>query len=161
MNRRLGFLSVVTCLLALICLSAHQWRKGEPKRDCLAALLQFQTSLDSPDSRLLLKEVVVPQVVMGKTPQEQAEFIRKALRNEISEDGVLLIAKHGTFGPLNQIFPGRGAAWAREAGVNPDDCVAFRCDRESLRTEVVFEVQGQTYRIVRCNNVNNLPGEKL
>jgi hypothetical protein len=89
------------------------------------------------------------------------EFIRKARKGEISEDGLRLMAKRGSFGPLSQIFPNDGTAWARQAGVNPENCVAFRCDGQRFRTEVVLEAQGQSYRIVRCNNVNNLAGEKL
>ena len=161
MKRRLAFLSIATCILAVICLWEYQWRKSEPKRHCLAVLRQFQASLNSPDSDLLLKQVAIPQAVQGKTPQEQAEFLRKALKGEISEDGLRLMAKRGSFGPLSEIFPDDGTAWAKQAGVNPENCVAFRRDGQRFRTEVVLEVQGQTYRIVRCNNVNNLAGREL
>jgi len=158
MKRRLAFLSIATCVLTVICLWEYQWRRSEPKRHCLDALRQFETSLNSSESSLLLKQVAIPQAVRGKTPQEQAEFIRKALRSEISEDGLRLIAKHGSFGPLNQIFPDEGAAWARQAGVNPDDCVALKSENRGLKAEIVMEIHGETYRVVRCNNVKQLAG---
>jgi hypothetical protein len=161
MKRHLAVLSIATCVLTMIGLWAYQWRKSEPKRHCLAALRQFETILNLADSSLLLKEVAVPQAVQGKTPQEQAEFIRKALKSEISENGLRLIARLGSFGPLNQIFPVEGAAWAKQAGVDSENCLAFRRDGKPFRTEIVLEAQGQTYRVVRCNNVNSLVGDKL
>lgn len=122
----------------------------------MQALQVFRAALESSDSKLLLKLVAVPQAVRGKTPQEQAEFIRKALNNEISEDGLRVIASQGSFGPLSGVFPAEGTAWARQAGVNPDDCVALKCSNRGLKAEVVLEVHGETYRVVRCNNVKQM-----
>ena len=156
MGRRFQLLVVAALVLTLICLLGYSWKKNEPKRRCVEALQAFRVALDSPDSEYLLRLIAAPQAVQGKMPREQAEFIRKALKSEISEDGLRLVAKRGSFGSLNQIFPDEGLAWAKQAGVNPDNCVAFRFNGKSTRTEVVFEVEGHAYRIVRCNNVNNL-----
>jgi hypothetical protein len=160
-NRRLTFSSITLCVAAVICLLEYFWRHSEPKRQCIAALETFQAALSSSDSSLLLKQIAVPKAVRGKTPQEQAEFVRKALRNELSAGGLRLLAARGSFGPLNQIFPDEGARWAAQAGVNPETCMAFRWDGRRFRTEVVLNAQGDAYRIVRCNNVNDFEKEKL
>ena len=156
MGRRFQLLVVATLVLTLICLLGYSWKRNEPKRRSVQALRVFRAALDSPDSERLLKLVAAPQAVQGKTHQEQAEFIRKALNNEISEDGLRMIAKQGSFGPLSEVFPVEGQAWAKQAGVNPDDCVALKCSNRGLKAEVVLEVHGETYRVVRCNNVKQM-----
>jgi hypothetical protein len=160
MGRRFLLLVAATLVLTLVCLLGYSWRRNEPKRRFVQALQVFRAALDSPDSERLLKLVAAPQVVQGKTPQEQAEFIRKALKNEISEDGLRVIASQGSFGPLSQIFPVKGLVWARQAGVNPNDCVALKCEHNGPIAEVVMEVRGETYRVVRCNNVKQLARER-
>ncbi len=59
----------------------------------------------------------------------QANFMSKALQNEVTEEGLRLLRRDGRFGPLQELFPEGGARWADAAGVNLDDCVAFRLDR--------------------------------
>ena len=82
--------------------------------------------------------------------------MRKALRGEISDEGIQLIAQRGSFGPLAAIFPKEGEGWARQAGVKIADCSAFKFEAGGLRTEVVLAKQGESYRVVRCNNVTQL-----
>ncbi len=158
MRRHFRFFFVAGFALASIFFLGFRWKQGEPKRHCVQALRVFRAALDSPDSEPLLKLVAAPQAVRGRTPQEQAEFIRKALNSEITEDGLRLIANQGSFGSLARVFPAEGQAWAKQAGVNPDDCVALKCEERGLKAEVVLEVHGETYRVVRCNNVKQLAG---
>jgi hypothetical protein len=92
-------------------------------------------------------------------------FIRKALRDEISPEGLVLLKKEGTFGPLTTVFPKEATNWAAQAGVKPEDCLAFRLDRtNSLRAEVVLARVPDSppatrasllpsFRILRCNDV--------
>ena len=64
------------------------------------------------------------------------------------------------------MFPAEAEGWARQAGVNPDDCVAFKLDRNGLRAEVVLlkpstlgsqsSTPEPSHRIVRVNNVKQM-----
>lgn len=92
----------------------------------------------------------------GLTELEQSDIIKKALREEITPAGVVLLKTKGKFGPLNELFPTEARTWASSVNVNPDDCVAFRIDQNGIRTEVVLLKERNTFRLIRCNNVRDL-----
>ena len=143
-------------LAGMVCLCVWlKWRSDEPRRNSLKTLAQFTTELVSGDQRVL-DRILMPEAVRSRTAPEQLEFIRKSLQDEISLEGFDELKKHAIYGSLKHLFPTEAEAWTKQAGVNPDDCVAFRLDRNGLRTEVVLARGGQNYRIVRCNNVKQL-----
>lgn len=109
----------------------------------------------------MLQTVMLPQALRGRTVSEQAEFLSKALRNEISPEGLAVLRREGKFGSLTNLFPAEARAWAEQAGVKPEDCVAFRMERDSIRAEVVLVREDEAYRVVRCNNVKQLVATKL
>ena len=100
----------------------------------------------------------MPVAIRSQTPAEQQEFIAKALQNEISPAGVLAMKHHAEFGLAKSVFPVESAAWCQQAGVNADDCVAFKMERAGIRAEVLLVREGQSYRVVRCNNVKQMAG---
>lgn len=72
-------------------------------------------------------------------------------------------AKKATFGTLRQLFPVQADRWAQQARVNPEDCIAFRMERDGIQAEVVMLKPSTTeivYRILRCNNVKQMASEK-
>jgi hypothetical protein len=105
--------------------------------------------------------------LQSRTPSEQLEFITKALSDEVSLEGLAVLKKEGRFGALKEVFPVEADGWVAQAGVKLEDYVAFRLERNGLRTEVVLACTSDsppathhsprhTYRIVRCNNVKQL-----
>ena len=144
------------------------WQQGAPKRaalavvEVLASALEDASALERP-----LQFLVLPQALQSRTPAEQAEFIRKALRDELSPEGLAVLKKQGAFGPLLEVFPQEATNWVAQAGVKPEDCVAFKLERNGQRSEVVLaRAPGSplavrpsslpSYRIVRVNNVKQL-----
>jgi hypothetical protein len=147
-----------------------RWKQDEPRRNCIHTLENFCRSLQSGDSASLLNAIVLPQAIAHRTGAEQSEFLFKALRDEISPDGLAALSQRGKFGPLKEIFPAEAARWAQMTGVKVDDCVAFRLDQVGLRTEVVLvgesprnasNIPRSPLRIVRCNNVRVVTAAKL
>jgi len=136
------------------------WKRDEPRRAAFHSLEQFAAALETGDSASLLNEIAPPQAIHGRTAAEQTEFLQKALRDEVSADGLQALKKDGVFGPAKELFPAEAANWAKQAGVRLEDCVAFKLERDGLRTEVVLVRDGQKYRIVRCNNVKQLAAAK-
>lgn len=154
------------------------WQHGQPRRIALQPVARLAFVLTNPRGSELLDAVVLPSAVRGRTPAEQTEFLTKALTDELSVEGVVALKRHAQFGPLKSIFPDEAAAWCQQAGVNVDDCVAFKLDRNGLRAEVVLvkrstlnspaaterERGGQhstaSYGIVRCNNVKQMAAAK-
>ncbi len=133
------------------------WVKVDrPRREALTALEQFRTALVGADAQVLLDKVAAPPAMEGRTATEQAEFIRKALRDEVSAEGIAALRRIGTYGPLEIVFPEEGGAWAKQAGVDPSKCVAFRAERNGIRAEVVLFEDGSSRRIVRINNVKQM-----
>ena len=148
------------------------WHMGSPRRSGLAVLQQLDSSLRSGAAAACLDQIVLPAALATRTPAEQAEFITKALRDEISREGIALLQRDGRFGSLTNLFPAEAQSWAAQAGVKTEDCVAFRLDRtHGPRAEVVLVRLPETppsgdhpplatrhaplslLRIVRVNNV--------
>jgi len=78
-----------------------------------------------------------------------------------------VLKRDGAFGPLANLFPAEAETWAKQAGVKPEDCVAFKLERNGLRAEVVLVRTPDSplvprpsslpgYRILRCNNIKQL-----
>jgi hypothetical protein len=132
------------------------WQHGQPRRDALQSISRLASNLANPQGSELLDTVLMPVAIRSQTPAEQQEFIAKALADEISSEGVLALKHHAEFGPLKSVFPDQAAAWSYQAGVNSDDCVAFKMERVGIRAEVVLLHEGQTYRVLRCNNVKQM-----
>jgi hypothetical protein len=53
------------------------------------------------------------------------------------------------------VFPQEAPFWAKAAGVEVADCVAFRGEKNGIRAEVVITTNG-AYRIIRVNNVKQM-----
>ena len=157
MKARWGF-GIAALLLVISGFLLLKWSQDEPRRDSLAALRNLRAALSSNNSESLLNAIVLPQALRGRTVPEQVEFLRKALHDEISDEGVAALKRRGKFGPLNQVFPEEGGVWAKQAGAKPEDCIAFKMERAGIRAEVVLAHEGQTYRVVRCNNVKQMAG---
>lgn len=152
--KKLGILAVVIALAVLG--SVFIWQHGQPRRAAAQALFKLASALANPDHSQLLDAIVLPDAVRGRTSAEQQEFIAKALADELSTEGVLALKRHSEFGSLALVFPNEAAAWSRQAGVDISDCVAFKMERAGIHAEVVLVRAGQTYRVVRCNNVKQM-----
>jgi hypothetical protein len=161
---------VVALLLVVVAVVWLRWKNGEPRRLAIRTLSQLDTALRTGNSPDLLKLICTPAAIQGRTAPEQTEFLTKALADEISPEGLAVLQREASFGPLTNLFPAEAENWAKQAGVKPEDCVAFKLERNGLRAEVVLaeeqEVRGQRtedrgqperhYRILRCNNVKQL-----
>lgn len=152
MKRCFAWGSVAVCMVGGGVLW-YGWKEGEPRRASLAAVERLHESLTSGAGEMLLQAVILPQTLRERTPQEQVEFLRKTLADELSAEGVAALRKEAAFGPLREIFPSEAGNWAKQAGVPLEECVAFQLERSGVRTEVVLARRGSEYRIVRCNNV--------
>ena len=133
-----------------------RWKQDEPRRASLAALKTLSAALTSNDREGVLAAVVLPQAVRGRTVPEQAEFLSKALQDEISPEGLTEIRRRGSFGTLKELYPVEGDRWAAQAGARSEDCVAFKMERGGVRAEVVLVREGEGFRVVRCNNVKQM-----
>jgi hypothetical protein len=152
--------------VALLATAVCWWVHDAPRRQSLASLARLDNALHSANRAELLDLIVLPAAVRDRTAPEQSEFLAKALNDEISPAGLAALKQHGTYGPLKKLFPAEAEGWAQQAGVNPDDCVAFKLDRHGLRAEVVLvrsaefgvrNAKGQTeYRVLRLNNVKQM-----
>lgn len=138
------------------------WKADAPRRASIATLSRLDAALHNNASGDLRHVLVMPAAVAARTDAEQSEFLRKALADEISPEGLSVLKREGQFGPLTNIFPAQAAAWSQAAGVNAGDCVAFKLERNGVCAEVVLVCDGPSkdaeapLRIVRCNNVKQL-----
>ena len=136
----------------------QRWQAEAPQRAAAEYAHLFVQRLASTDSAGVgLRDMVaMPAVYRQRTTQEQDDFIRKALKDEISGDGLRVLVQSGEFGSLREMFPAEAEAWTKPHGINPGECVAFRASRDSLQAELVLHVTQSGYRIIRCNNVRQL-----
>ena len=136
-----------------------QWKAARPKRMAIQYLDRFSEMVTAKSVEGNPCEMVLlPSVYRQRTIQEQNDFVRKALTDEISEEGVRVITSKGEFGTLREIFPMEAESWTKPHGINPDECVAFKAFRGGIRGELVLQMHGADYRIVRCNNIRQLAG---
>ena len=157
---------IALLVVASIAAAVFWWVHDAPRRDSLASLARLDSALHSSSRADLLDLIVIPAAVQGRTAPEQSEFLVKALNDEISPEGLAVLRKQGHYGPLRKLFPAEAETWARQAGVNPDECVAFKLERHGLRAEVVLlkpstpnsqlSTHEAPYRIVRINNVKQM-----
>jgi len=148
--------ATVLAVGAIIIIWQQRQPTAESRRNALQSLSRFASTLESMHNSELLDMVFIPVAIQDRTPAEQQEFLDKALKDEISPAGVLALKRHAEFGDLKSVFPKEAAAWCRQAGVNADDCVAFKMEHDGIRAEVVLLREGETYRVVRCNNVKQM-----
>ncbi len=159
---------IVVVVILLAGAGIGWWVQDAPRRHSLASLTRLDAALHSADRAELLDLVVLPAAVQGRSASEQSEFLLKALNDEISSRGLAVLRKQGDYGPLTEVFPAEAEGWASQAGVNVEDCVAFKLERQGIRAEVVLVkpstpgVQPSTakpvYRVVRLNNVKPMDG---
>lgn len=155
-----GRVIIVVATGLAVGVAALLWQHGQPRRDAVVAVSRLANNLANHQEPDLLETVLMPVAIRSQTPAEQQEFLTKALADEISPAGVEALKRHAEFGPLKSIFPNEAPVWCSQAGVNADDCVAFKMERAGIRAEVVMLHEGQAYRIVRCNNVKQMASEK-
>jgi hypothetical protein len=162
---------ILIAALAAVVLSFgwRAWQQGAPKREALATVRELAAALSDPASaERALRLLGLPQAMRERTPSEQVEFIRKALQDEITDEGVSVLQRNGQFGPLKSLFPQQAEVWAAQAGAQPADCVAFKLEQDGVCAEVVLAKQpalstppsALAYRIVRLNNVKQLAAPK-
>jgi hypothetical protein len=141
------------------------WHQDAPRRSAFHSLEELNVALQTDDEDRLGNLVLLPIALRDRTPKEQAEFISKALKAEISSDGLRVLRKSAVFGSLTNLFPAESTHWAATAGVSPQDCVAFKVVHEGLQSEVVlFRPRADSksaraisdFQVIRCNNVSQL-----
>jgi hypothetical protein len=164
-------IAIVFAAVVLLGTGFYLWKQGAPRRQAVAALNGLQVALTSPAPEALLQILMSPAAVRSRTAPEQAEFLRKALQDELSPEGIAVLGHQGQFGPLQELFPAEAEAWASQAGVKPEECIAFKLERNGLRAEVVLvklhyfkphtPPADEPYRIVRVNNVKQMADSTL
>ena len=162
-------LGIALLAVAIVVTAVCWWVHDAPRRQSLASLVRLDNALHSGGHAELLDLIVLPAAVQGRTAPEQSEFLVKALNDEISPEGLAVLRKSGDYGPLRKLFPAEAEIWGKQAGVNPDECVAFKLERHGLRAEVDLvpdspPATGHSspgFRIVRLNNVKQLADTNL
>jgi len=126
------------------------------RKDADKILYNLSHQIAESDQEMILKSVLVPKSMESRTPQEQGNLLIRNLKGEVSYEGIQLLLAKGKFGPLIEIFPQKGPKWARTAGVDSEQCVAYRLDKDNATAEVVFVKENDQYKIVRCNDVKRV-----
>ena len=89
------------------------------------------------------------------TQQEiETQLTRFIEINELSAEGIIILAENGSFGKLFDIFPERAAQWLGRVGLEDDrDCYAFRFKC----AEVAGKWNGERFILFRLDDVGKLP----
>jgi hypothetical protein len=147
----------IILLIALFLMSWFYFRGADnPRQQAVTTLQHLNIALEDPNaSRDLLNIVALPSGIKDRTREEQNEFLRKALQDEVSTDGIKALKNNGTYGPLTTVFPAEAQTWASQAGVDKLSCVAFRMVKNGVTAEVVIATNGAP-KVVRCNNVKQM-----
>ena len=124
---------------------------GEPTKEGLvAALREIHSSLVAKNySAAAALLVTFPGMTDEQMQKAVAGFVPK---REISAGGIDILEAKGRYGPLLEVFPKRGANFAKRAGVDAAACYAM-----SLKdAEVAAHWDGQAFRLIRLDDVGKL-----
>lgn len=161
-KRHMIFTAAGVVVVSLACIAGVLFRRhrqaNAPRHAAAEYARQFAQRLNGPGSpgNALREMVLLPPVYGQRTTQEQEDFVRKALKDEISDEGLGVLSRIADFGPLPEVFPDKADVWTKPHGIAAEDCVAFRASRDGLTAELVLLRFQGGYRIVRCNNVKQL-----
>lgn len=103
-------------ILLLLIVAGGVWRWGKkdgPRRNSLATLNRLDVALHSGSSVRLVGSVSLPTAIQFRSAPEQTEFVQKALRDEISPEGLTILRRKGQFGSLTNLFPAEARAGRR------------------------------------------------
>jgi ethanolamine utilization microcompartment shell protein EutL len=93
------------------------------------------------------------QLFPGMSRAQAKEAVGTLLdKREVSAAGVAILAEKGRFGPLLDVVPDRGEAWAKKAGVDPAKCVALVHEG----AEVAVYWGDVSLLLIRCDDVGKL-----
>lgn len=156
-----GRVWLVLLIVALLACAVLVWRSPWFKRrpmaewralDVSAALVEAVAGGTGTGVTSL---VVLPAGLADHSVQEKSDFILRALRDEVSVEGLAVMRREATFGSLAKVFPEDAQIWSSSSGVRADDCVAFRLEKNGIRAEIAL-VTNPTYRVIRVNNVRQM-----
>lgn len=122
--------------LLLILFAWLYWKKDQPRQESLVALSGLNNALQTGNGSNLLNLIVMPTARAYRTPVEQTEFLLKALRDEVSPEGLAALQREGQFEPLTNLLETETAQWATQARVQPSDCVTFKTKWNGMLAEI-------------------------
>jgi hypothetical protein len=93
LKRNVVILAFALSAILIAALGFYRWKADAPRREALSALQEFSLALNSNNSSDLLAKIALPQALQGRTEFEQLELLRKALHDEISDEGVAKLAR--------------------------------------------------------------------
>ena len=150
--------SITTCILATSLMSSPRNAPADeltmmPDR---SALIQTIRRLHEAVTRGDITEastlVIAPPAL---TPDRLRRDLTTAMTREVSPAGIDILEAKGTFGPLTEVFPIRGARKAERAGVSPSDCYALRLEQ----AELMGHWNGEQFRLFRMDDIADLTGD--
>ncbi|MBN2563472.1 MAG: hypothetical protein JXQ75_21345 [Phycisphaerae bacterium] len=113
--RRLRIGAVAGAMLLLLSgMLLYVWfgnRARDPRLCATDVLVQLDKAIREPaNSERLPAQIVLPPSVATRTIAEQVDFARKALRDEISHEGIEALRQHAQFGQALDVFPDQAVA---------------------------------------------------
>jgi hypothetical protein len=134
--------------------SAHRGPATSSSATKEGAVLVLQEAAEALDAKNYDKALEYFHIPPGATPEKFKEAAPGMVeKQEISKDGVEVLAAKGKWGTLAEVFtPERAKSLAERAGVPEDECYGLTHEN----AEAGFHWTGQDFKIIRCNNVGKL-----
>ncbi len=85
----------------------------------------------------------------GMSPEDAKEPLSKSIKRELEIEGIDVMEAEGKFGKLLELFPERGAGWAKRMGVEPEACYALK----HAGGEVAAHWNGSAFRYIRVDDI--------
>jgi hypothetical protein len=135
-----------------------KWLSQKRIRDDICHTMnRLNSAVDTADRKVLAELISSPAYLLEKAPEERGLLMMDLLKDEISKEGIEILMREGKYGALQEIFPNEATPWAKSFDVNPEDCVAFRLNRNDLTAELVLHRQTDgSFRVLRCNDIRQL-----
>ena len=140
------------CVGIAILLLGGVVRAAEPtKEQAVTHLQSFLVALEA-------KDFAKAAAHLAPAPAAKPEETQKALERllamqEISKDGIDVLATQGQWGRLSQLKAEKGPAWAKKYNVAVEECYVLM---HKEGAEAAFHFHGKALRIIRCDDIGKL-----
>jgi hypothetical protein len=123
---------------------------GPDKASTIALLRTLEASVRAGD---VVSAMATLYPLRPMTMEEAKKRLPMLIEKEgITQNAIDILALKATFGPLGELWPERGAYWAKKAKVDVKDCYGLKADP----AEIAVHWSGMELRFIRIDDLHKL-----
>jgi hypothetical protein len=145
--------AIAATLLTVACASRALAADEPTKQQAVEHLKGFVAALEASDFDRAMTYLAMP--AGGTAEQLKKALARMVQHQEITKQGLEVLAAHGTWGKLSEVAPDKAAKWAEDFKVPVGQCWGLVYERAEAAFH--FDPKGKGgLKIIRCDDIGKL-----